>query len=253
MTTTTSTQTTTDPTRSPAGARRTALLTGGSRGLGRAILGDLVAAGWRVVTDGRDDLALAAAMADLGDAAEQVTALPGDVTDPEHRRALVATATRSGTLDLLVLNASELGPSPLPRVADLSADDLRRVLEVNVVASAALLRLALPALRSAGGQVLSISSDAAVEPYPTWGAYAASKAALDHLVAILAQEEPEVRAHVLDPGDLRTEMHQRAFPGEDISDRPEPAAVLPALRRLVDGDLPSGRLRAADLLTEVAR
>lgn len=221
----------------------TALITGASKGLGRALATDLAAAGWRLVLDARTAAALRTVADRLG---PQVTAVPGDVTDPEHRQQLADAA--GDHLDLLVLNASALGPSPLPPLAELGTADLRDVLETNVVAPHALTRLLLPALRSAGGRVLAVSSDAAVGAYPGWGGYGASKAALDRLAAVLGEEEPRLRVYAVDPGDLRTDMHQAAFPGEDISDRPEPESVLPALRRLVAADLPSGRYAAADLL-----
>ena len=169
----------------------------------------------------------------------------GDVTSAAHRADLAAAVAAAGRLDLLVNNASELGPSPLPPLADQPVDSVRQVLETNVVAPLALIQLALPALRESSGTVLDISSDAAVEAYPGWGGYGASKAALDHLSAVLAQEEPALRVYAVDPGDLRTEMHQRAFPGEDISDRPLPSAVVPDLLRLLDARPPSGRYRAA--------
>lgn len=221
---------------------RTALITGASKGLGRALATDLAAAGWRLVLDARTAADLHAAAAPLG---PHVTAVPGDVTDPEHRHELAAAA--GDRLDLLVLNASALGPSPLPALADLGTADLRDVLETNVVAPHALTRLLLPALRAARGRVVAVSSDAAVGAYPGWGGYGASKAALDQLAAVLGAEEPLLRVYAVDPGDLRTDLHQAAFPGEDISDRPEPATAVPALRRLVDGDLPGGRHTAAAL------
>lgn len=218
----------------------TALLTGASRGLGRALATDLAAAGWRLVLDARG-------AADLTDAAAGLSAvtIPGDVTDPNHRAELVAAVGER--LDLLVLNASALGPSPLPPLADLGTAALREILETNVVAPHALTRDLLPALRAAGGRVLAVSSDAAVAAYPGWGGYGASKAALDQLANVLGAEEPLLRVYAVDPGDMRTAMHAAAFPGEDISDRPSPESVVPALRRLVDGDLPSGRYVAADL------
>jgi NAD(P)-dependent dehydrogenase (short-subunit alcohol dehydrogenase family) len=220
----------------------TAVITGASQGLGRALASDLAAAGWRLVLDARTAGALRTAAVPLGPA---VTAIPGDVTDPEHRHALAAAA--GDRLDLLVLNASALGPSPLPSLAGLGTAHLRDILETNVVAPHALTRLLLPALRAATGCVLAISSDAAVAAYPGWGGYGASKAALDQLAAVLGAEEPLLRVYAVDPGDMRTAMHQAAFPGEDISDRPEPETVVPALRRLVDADLPNGRYEAAAL------
>ncbi len=220
----------------------TAIITGASRGLGRALVTDLARDGWRLVVDARHGPDLAGATGSLGDA---VTALRGDVTDDAHRRALVAAA--GDRLDLLVLNASTLGPSPLPALAAYDLAQLRDVFEVNAVATLGLTQLALPALRAAGGRVIFVSSDAGVEGYQGWGGYGASKAAVDALSRVLAAEEPGLRVYAADPGDLRTQMHQDAYPGEDISDRPEPETVVPGFRRLIDGELPSGRYRAADL------
>ncbi len=220
----------------------TAIITGASRGLGAALATDLARAGWRLVVDARHADELAVAVTPLG---AGVTALAGDVTDPAHRRALVAAA--GDRLDLLVLNASTLGPSPLPPLAGFDLDRLREVFEVNAVAPLGLVQAALPALRATGGRVILVSSDAAVEGYPGWGGYGASKAALDAVGRVLAAEEAGLRVYAVDPGDLRTRMHQDAYPGEDISDRPEPGSVVPGLRTLVDGDLPSGRYRVADL------
>jgi NAD(P)-dependent dehydrogenase (short-subunit alcohol dehydrogenase family) len=223
---------------------RTALVTGASRGLGRALATALADRGWRLVLDGRDPDRLATTVAALG-RPELVTAVPGDVADPDHRAALVAAV--GPRLDLLVNNASALGPSPLPPLADLPTEGFQQVLATNVVAPLALLQAVLPALRRATGIVVDISSDAAVEAYAGWGGYGASKAALDQLTAVLAVEHPELRVYAVDPGDMATEMHQAAFPGEDISDRPAPETVVPALLALVDGGLPSGRYRAADV------
>jgi NAD(P)-dependent dehydrogenase (short-subunit alcohol dehydrogenase family) len=217
----------------------TALITGASRGLGQALAGALAARGWRLVVDARSPGTLAG---DLPGAA----VLAGDVTDPGHRAALAAAVDAAGRLDLLVNNASDLGPSPLPALARYPLGALRRVYETDVVAPLALTQLLAPRLRSAGGTVLNVSSDAAVEPYPGWGGYGSAKAALDQLTAVLAAEEPGLRVYAVDPGDMRTDLHQAAFPGEDISDRPEPAAVVPALLRLLDARPPSGRYRAAD-------
>jgi NAD(P)-dependent dehydrogenase (short-subunit alcohol dehydrogenase family) len=174
--------------------------------------------------------------------------VPGDVTDPGHRADLVAAA--GGRIDLLVHNASALGPSPLPRLADYPLDALRRVIEVDVVAPLALTQTALAALQtSPAPTVVVLSSDAAVEAYPGWGGYGSAKAALDQLAAVLAVEHPELRVYAFDPGDMRTAMHQAAFPAEDISDRAEPATVVPALLRLLAERPDSGRYRASDLLT----
>jgi NAD(P)-dependent dehydrogenase (short-subunit alcohol dehydrogenase family) len=223
----------------------TALLTGASRGLGRALATALNGRGWHLVLDGRDADRLARTVADLP-RPDLVAAVPGDVGDARHRAALAAAA--GARLDLLVNNASDLGPSPLPRLADLRPAELERVLAVNTVAPLALVQAVLPALRNAGGRVLNVTSDAAVEAYAGWGGYGASKAALDQLTAVLAVEHPELRFFAVDPGDMATDMHQAAFPGEDISDRPAPESVVPALLSLIDGDRPSGRYRASELL-----
>ena len=218
----------------------TALVTGAGRGLGRALAGALLAAGWRVVGDARRTAHLAAGL-------PGALVVPGDVTDPAHRDALAAAVDGLGRLDLLVNNASDLGPSPLPPLADVPLAAARRVLETNVLAPLALIQRFLPLLRADGGIVLNVSSDAAVEAYAGWGAYGSSKAALDQLSAVLAAEEPGLAVYAVDPGDMRTEMHQAAFPGEDISDRPEPEAIVPALLRLIATRPPSGRVRAGDL------
>jgi NAD(P)-dependent dehydrogenase (short-subunit alcohol dehydrogenase family) len=219
----------------------TAIITGASRGLGLALARALAADGWRLVVDARHAADLDAAAAGL-DAA--VTAIAGDVADPGHRAALVAAA--SPRIDLLVNNASVLGPSPQPALAEYPLDALERVYRVNVLAPLALVQLALPRI-PAGGTILNVTSDAAVEPYPGWGGYGSSKAALEQLSAVLAAERPELRIHAVDPGDMRTRMHQEAFPGEDISDRPEPGASVPGLLALIAGDRPSGRWRAHDV------
>jgi NAD(P)-dependent dehydrogenase (short-subunit alcohol dehydrogenase family) len=227
----------------------TAIVTGGSRGFGRALAGALVRSGWTVVVDGRDRAALGAVEQELGD---RLRVVVGDVTDPGHRAALVEAARELGGLDLLVNNASSLGPSPLPRLDEVGAEALRAVHEVNVLAPLALIQAALPLLRAAGGAVLNVTSDAAVEAYEGWGAYGASKAALEQLSNVLSVEEPDVRVWWFDPGDMRTAMHQAAFPEDDISDRPLPETVTPAVLATLDRRPPSGRLRAADVLTEVA-
>ena len=220
----------------------TALLTGASRGLGAALAEALSPRGWRLVVDGRAPDRLAATVAALP-RPDLVTAVPGDVADPAHRAALAAAV--GDRLDLLVNNASELGPTPLPRLADLPPAALERVLAVNTVAPLALVQAVLPALERAGGVVLDVSSDAAVEAYEGWGGYGASKAALDQLTAVLAAEHSTLRVYAVDPGDMATDMHRAADPA--ATGLPVPAAVVPALLRLVDGDRPSGRYRAADL------
>jgi NAD(P)-dependent dehydrogenase (short-subunit alcohol dehydrogenase family) len=222
-----------------------AVITGASQGLGRALATALAEAGWTVVGDARDGQALAAAFDGLAGSGH--VALAGDVTDPAHRLGLAESAGRLGGVDLLVNNASTLGASPLPAFVDLDPGTYLRLLEVNVVAPLALARQLLPQLRQRHGTVLNISSDAAVEAYGTWGGYGSSKAALDHASRVLAAEEPDLRVYALDPGDMRTAMHQAAFPGEDISDRPAPDTVVPRLLDLLHSGLPSGRYRAADV------
>ena len=150
-------------------------------------------------------------------------------------------------------NASRLGPSPQPALPDYPVNELRAVYEANVVAPLALIQAALPALTGNSGAVVNLSSDAGAEPYPGWGGYGSSKAALDQLSAVLGAEAATVAVYAFDPGDMRTEMHQAAFPGEDISDRPEPASVVPALLRLLDDRPASGRYRAADVLASGVR
>jgi NAD(P)-dependent dehydrogenase (short-subunit alcohol dehydrogenase family) len=216
-----------------------AIITGASRGLGFALATALADAGWRLVVDGR-------ALTTTPIAGEVVT-LAGDVTDPAHRTDLVAAADRLGGADLLVNNAGILGPSPQPFLADYPLAVLREVYEVNVFAPLALAQLALHGLAERGGAIANITSDAAVEPYPGWGGYGSAKAAIEHAGRVLAAERPDVRVWAVDPGDLRTRMHQEAFPGEDISDRPLPETVAPAFLRLVADRPPSGRIRLADL------
>jgi NAD(P)-dependent dehydrogenase (short-subunit alcohol dehydrogenase family) len=221
----------------------TALVTGASKGLGRALARSLAGRGWHVIVDARSSTPLSAVASELPSA----VAVRGDVTDPAHRDALAAAVRRHGSLDLLVNNASDLGPSPLPTLGHYPLDALRAVYETDVVAPLALTQLLLPELRAANGVVVNVSSDAAVEAYPGWGGYGSAKSALDQLGAVLAVEEPDLRVYAVDPGDMATEMHQAAFPGEDISDRPTPERVVPALLRLVTEPLPSGRYRAAEL------
>lgn len=225
----------------------TAIITGASRGLGFAIATELAAAGWHLIIDARDESALLAA-ADSLPKTGAVEPIAGDITDPAHRAALIRAAGAHGRLDLLINNAGTLGPSPLPSIAAIDLDDLRAAFEANVVAPLALTQLALPLLRASRGTVIDVTSDAALEAYPGWGAYGASKAATEQLRNVLAAEEPDVSVWRVDPGDLRTRMHQDAFPGEDISDRPLPSSVAPALRRLLDDAPPSGRIRLADYL-----
>lgn len=228
---------------------QTALITGGSKGFGLALATDLVNDGWSVVIDGRDRAVLDAAISSLHAVShgQVVRGIAGDVADPAHRAALVDAVAELGHLDLLVNNASTLGPSPLPRLAEFPLDGLQHVLAVNVVAPLALIQATLPLLRNSHGTVVDITSDAAVESYPGWGGYGSSKAAFEQLSNVLAAEEADVRVYWFDPGDMRTEMHQLAFPGEDISDRPLPETVVPAFRHLLATAPPSGRFRASEL------
>jgi NAD(P)-dependent dehydrogenase (short-subunit alcohol dehydrogenase family) len=226
-----------------------AVITGASEGLGLAITRRLVHRGWMVVVDARRRAHLEEAthqMAQTG----RLVAVSGDVCDPGHLAALLAAVNGLGHLDLLVHNASALGPSPLPPLVQHPLDALTEIYATNVIAPVALTQLLLPHLeRAPAPTVVMVSSDAAVEAYPGWGGYGSSKAALDHVAAVLAVEQPDLRTYAFDPGDMRTAMHQRAFPSEDISDRPEPHTVVPAFERLLDQRPVSGRYRAADLLT----
>jgi NAD(P)-dependent dehydrogenase (short-subunit alcohol dehydrogenase family) len=218
----------------------TAIVTGASRGLGLALTRALVERGWRVAVDARD----AAALRDAWPDAPADVLVAGDVTDADHRRALVDAA--GPAVDLVVNNASFLGPSPQPALADYPLDVLRRVYEVNAVAPIALVQLALPRL-APGAAVVNITSDAGTEAYAGWGGYGSSKAALEQLTAILAAEHPDLRVYAVDPGDMRTQMQQDAFPGQDISDRPPPEESVPGLLALIEGSLPSGRYEARQL------
>ena len=217
------------------------IVTGASRGLGLALTGALARRSWRVVVDARGEEALGAAMAEL----DGVVAIAGDVADPEHRRTLVEAAGER--IDLLVSNASLLGPSPRPGPADYPLAELARVYEVNLLAPLALAQLVLP-LMAPGAAIVHITSDAAVEAYEGWGGYGSSKAALEQLTAVLGVESPTLRVYSVDPGDMRTQMHQEAFPGEDITDRPPPEESVPALLALIEGTRPSGRYRVREML-----
>jgi NAD(P)-dependent dehydrogenase (short-subunit alcohol dehydrogenase family) len=227
-----------------------ALITGASRGFGRALARDLAEAGWDLVIDARGGEALERTARDLAAVAPdiRVRAVAGDVADAAHRAELLAAVEEFGHLDLLVNNASVLGPSPQPRLEHYPLDVLADVYRVNAIAPLALVQLALPLLRASNGIVVDVTSDAAVEGYEGWGGYGSSKAALEQLNNVLAAEEPQLAVYRFDPGDMRTQMHQEAFPGEDISDRPEPETVVPAFRHLVATRPPSGRYRATDLL-----
>jgi NAD(P)-dependent dehydrogenase (short-subunit alcohol dehydrogenase family) len=233
----------------------TAIITGASRGLGLALARALADRGWRLVIDARGAPELQRVVTELeakcirADApVTHVRALPGDVADDWHRGALIDAAGEQ--VDLLVNNASILGPSPQPELVAYPLDTLQHVYDVNVIAPLALAQLAVP-LMPAGACLINITSDAAVEPYEGWGGYGSAKAALEQLTAILAAEQPHLRVYTVDPGDMRTQMHQDAFPGEDIGDRPLPEVSVPGLLTLLTGDLPSGRYRAQAMPVEV--
>ncbi|MFJ8062673.1 SDR family NAD(P)-dependent oxidoreductase [Streptomyces sp. NPDC096142] len=227
-----------------------AIITGASKGLGRALAEALAARGWDLVLDARTEGVLAEAAAAVAAYGTRVEAVPGDVTDAAHRTDLVAAATKLGGLDLLVSNASALGAEPLVRLEELALDGLRRALEVNVVAALGLVQETLPLLRASGaGAVIAVSSDAAAEAYETWGGYGASKAALDQLAAVLAAEEPGLRVWAVDPGDMGTDLYAAAVP-DDGEPRPEPSAVVPGFLRLLDERPASGRYGAPALLEE---
>ena len=222
---------------------RNALVTGASRGLGLALARALADRGWSLVIDARGAEALEAARDELA-SSTRVVAVPGDVADAGHRRDLLAAV--DGPLDLLVNNASTLGASPLPQLAEYPIEELEHVFRVNVAAPLALIQLALPVL-APGARIVNVSSDAAVEAYAGWGGYGASKAALDQLTSVLAAEREDVRAYAVDPGDMNTQMQQDAYPGEDVSDRPPPEESIPGLLTLIEGGLPSGRYAAREL------
>jgi NAD(P)-dependent dehydrogenase (short-subunit alcohol dehydrogenase family) len=219
-----------------------AVVTGASQGLGLALAEALAQQGWALVVDARRRDRLDAAVARLAPHTE-VTGITGDVSDPAHRAALARAAADLGAVHLLVNNASTLGATPLPSLRDIDPDVLRRVFDVNVVAPVALVQAFDPVLEG-GATIVNITSDAAVEPYPGWGGYGSSKAALEQVSRVLAEERPDLRVLIVDPGDMRTEMHQDAFPGEDISDRPAPTASVPGLLALITGAQPSGRYEA---------
>ena len=224
---------------------RTALITGASRGLGLALAWGLAERGWNLVLTARDPLRLRAVRDELAELTH-VAAIAGDVTDPAHRQALAVLARGHAGLDALVNNAGALGPTPLPPLLDYPVDALDALYRTNVLAPLALLQAVRAELKP-GAAVVNVTSDAAVAAYPGWGGYGSSKAALEQLSAVLAAESPELRVYWADPGDLRTDMHQAAFPGEDISDRPLPEARVPGFVSLLEGRLPSGRYVVAEL------
>ncbi len=226
---------------------RTALITGASRGLGRALARQLAQQHWTLILDARGSQALAAVRDELA-TLTNVIALAGDVTSGDHRQALAAAAHSVGGLDALVNNASMLGPSPQPELLAYPLEVLERVYRTNVLAPLALIQQLQHELKP-NARILNITSDAGVEAYPGWGGYGSSKAALEQLSAILAVENPNWRVYWIDPGDMRTQMHQEAFPGEDISDRPLPEESVPGLLALLTGEHPSGRYAARSLAT----
>ncbi len=226
-------------------ATRTAIITGASRGLGLALARELGQQRWNLIIDARGAAALDAVRDELS-RLTHVVALAGDITDRAHRRALVVAARAAGGIDVLVNNASILGPSPQPRLTDYALDVLEQVYRTNVIAPLGLIQVAQHDLKP-GARIINVTSDAGVQPYAGWGGYGSSKAALEQLSSILAAENPTFRVYWIDPGDMRTQMHQEAFPGEDISDRPLPEASVPAFMELIQGDLPSGRYEARTL------
>ena len=234
---------TSEPQERPVG-----LVTGASKGFGRALARALAERGWSLVLDARDGESLSAVADEIG-----AIAVVGDVTNPAHGEQLVAAVRTLGPLRLLVNNASRLGPSPLPALADYPLDELARVYETDVFAPLALTQRLLPLMSRSGATIVNISSDAAVEAYAGWGGYGSAKSALDQLTAVLGVENAGLRAYSFDPGDMRTDMHQRAFPGEDITDRPDPSTVAPALLRLLDERPLSGRYHSADFAAVSAR
>jgi NAD(P)-dependent dehydrogenase (short-subunit alcohol dehydrogenase family) len=230
---------------------KTALITGASRGLGLALARRLAGDGWTLIIDARGAKDLEAARVELAELT-RVAAIPGDVRGQEHRRALADAARETGGLDALVNNASVLGPSPQPGLLDYPLDVLEEVYRANAIAPLALIQAVRRELKPEA-RIINVTSDAAVEPYEGWGGYGSSKAALEQLSAIFAAENPSLRVYWVDPGDMRTQMHQEAFPGEDISDRPPPEESVPGLVELLTGDRPSGRYEARALIQRQRR
>ena len=209
--------------------KRVSLITGASRGLGKTLAHFLAAQGHDLILTARGTAALHNIAAELTHFGGQVIVLPGDVADAAHRQRLAEAVHTLGRLDLLVNNASWLGPSPQPVLVDYALETLEQVLAVNLLAPLGLIQATLPWLQAAQGLVINISSDAAVGGYAGWGGYGASKAALDLMSRTLAAElqSSGIAVVSIDPGDMRTQMHQAAFPDENISDRPLPEATLP--------------------------
>ena len=231
-------------------SQRTAIITGASRGLGLALARRLAEDGWTLIIDARGGDDLESARAELS-SHTRVIAIPGDVADRGHRAEISEAAHKAGGVDALVNNASILGPSPQPELLDYPLDVLREVYSTNVISPLALVQEIRSDLKP-GARIINVTSDAAVEPYEGWGGYGSSKAALEQLSNILAAENPDLRVYCVDPGDMRTRMHQEAFPDEDISDRPLPEESVPGFVELLTGDLPSGRYEARSLPTGAA-
>lgn len=231
-------------------SQRTILITGASRGLGLALARQLAQDGWTLIINGRGSAALEAARAELAQHT-QVAAISGDVTDNTHRLALAAVARKFGGLDAIINNASYLGPSPQPALLDYPLDVLEDVYQANLIAPLGILQAVRDQLKE-DARIINVTSDAGREAYEGWGGYGSSKAALEHLSAILAEENPQWRVYWVDPGDMQTQMHQEAFPDEDISDRPLPEASVPGFLALLEGDLPSGRYQAREMTAEEA-
>ena len=224
---------------------RTALVTGASRGLGLALARGLAARRWNLIITARDAERLRVVRNELA-RVTHVAALPGDVTDQAHRDALAVLARGHAGLDAVVNNAGALGPSPQPMLLEYPLEALAHVFRANVLAPLGVLQALRDQLKP-GARVINVTSDAGKTAYPGWGGYGASKAALEQLSAVLAVENPELKVYWVDPGDMRTDMHQAAYPGEDISDRPLPDARVPGFIALLESDLPSGRYSAAEL------
>jgi NAD(P)-dependent dehydrogenase (short-subunit alcohol dehydrogenase family) len=225
---------------------KNALITGASRGLGLALAHQLAQNGWGLIIDARGKKALEQAREELS-AKTKVIAISGDVTAESHRKKLFKAAQELGGVDLLMNNASLLGPSPQPQLLEYPLDALEDVYRANVVAPLALIQTLHSALKP-GACIINVTSDAGVEAYSGWGGYGSSKAALEHLSHILAEENPSLRIYWVDPGDMRTRMQQEAFPDEDISDRPLPEESVPGLMVLIEGKEPSGRYRAREVI-----
>lgn len=231
----------------------TALITGASRGLGLETARLLASRGYRLVLTSRGAAALEAVAAELARVTELI-AISGDIADAAHVERLVRSGRkRFGSIDILINNASTVGPSPMPALAAYPIADLATVFDVNVFAPLRLVQLLLAEMQRQGsGVVINISSDAGVEAYPGWGGYGASKAALEHLTRVLAAEVEGsgVRVYIVDPGDMDTEMHRAAEPGVDLSHLPDPATVAPALLHLIEDERTLfGRFEAQRLLT----